>query len=286
MIAFWIAVVLASCQYTGKKESSAGSFQYARGDLFIIGGGDRPEGMIRKLVEISGVDSAGYIVILPMSSSVPDTSAYYATMQFRDVGINRISTFNMRGSEDMTDPVLDSVRNASMIYITGGNQNRFMEISREQPLEQAIRRAYRKGATIAGTSAGAAVMSELMITGDERKHPEYTGNFRTIEANNIILEPGLGLFPEAIIDQHFIQRMRMNRLISACLENPGKVGIGIDEATAIHVRKDKARVYGRSQVVVFENNKRQVTIREGLLGGKLSLTVYLPGETFHVKQKP
>jgi len=279
----WVILVLVSCGSKQNSQEQGETEPEARGYLFIMGGGDRPRPMVRSLIELSGVDSTGYLAVLPMSSSVPDTSAWYAEKQFRELGLNRLHTFNIQQREQMTPSVLDSIRRATLIYISGGSQNRFMNIVRDTPLEDAIQQAYRQGSTIAGTSAGAAVMSEMMITGDERKHPEYTGNFRTIEANNIIIEKGLGLIPQAIVDQHFVRRMRMNRLVSACLEHPGKVGIGIDEATALWVDGNQARVYGRGQVVVLRNANREVTIREGLLGGKLSMNIYLPGQHFHVE---
>jgi len=282
LLAF-VVLILDSCRPDQSKQEQSPSQPEVQGHLFIIGGGDRPRAMIQNLIDLSGIDSAGYIVVLPMSSSVPDTSSWYAEKQFRDLGFDRLHTFNIQQKEQMTPVTLDSIRRASLIYISGGSQNRFMDIVRDTPLEEVIQQAYQQGSTIAGTSAGAAVMSELMITGDEYKHPEYTGNFRTIEANNIVIETGLGLMPQAIIDQHFIRRMRMNRLISACLEHPGKVGIGIDEATAIWVDGNQASVYGRGQVVVLRNANREVTMRKGLLGGELSMHIYLHGQRFPVE---
>ncbi len=275
--------LLVCCSDQGSTGSAGENETAAKGKLFIIGGGDRPAPMIKNLIEIAGVDSAGYIVILPMSSSAPDTSAYYAKKQFTEQGIDNIHTFNLQSEQQMKPSVMDSVVDAGLIYMTGGNQNRFMEIVRDTELERQIRAAYQQGSVIAGTSAGAAVMSELMITGDERKHPEYTGNFRTIEANNIILESGLGLISQAIIDQHFIKRMRMNRLISACLEHPGKVGVGIDEATAILVEGNRAKVYGEGQVMVLRTMNQEVIIKEGLLGGQFSTAIYLPGQQFSIQ---
>ena len=190
----------------------------------------------------------------------------------------------MQAKEAMTKAKIDSIRNAQLIYITGGNQNTFMEIAKHTPLIPAIQHAYRKGATIAGTSAGAAMMSEDMITGDEFKHPEYTGNFRTIEANNMEVEKGLGLIQSAIIDQHFIKRMRMNRLITVILEHPEKVGIGIDESTAILVEDNHAKIFGIGQVVVFRHTSKETRVRNGLLAGSLEMSIYLPGEGFTIKK--
>lgn len=279
---FFIAISCSQKSQTEKELSETDK----HGKLFIIGGGKKPEQMLQNLAHISGVDSSGYVIILPMSSSVPDTSGYYMRKDFNEVNVIKTFVYNLQHEDQMTKTKLDSIRNAALIYITGGNQNTFMEIASGTPLVQAIRYAYKKGATIAGTSAGAAVMSQEMITGDEFKHPEYTGNFRTIEANNMEIDTGLGLIKNAIIDQHFIQRMRMNRLITVILEHPSKVGIGIDESTAILVDNNTAEIYGIGQVVVIRNKEGETRVKNGLLGANnLNLSIYLPGESFKITEK-
>lgn len=253
----------------------------AKGKLFIIGGGKRPPNMVREMIRISGVDSAGYIVILPMSSIEPDTSFYYAKRQFVLEGVNRVYNFYFEKGELPSSSRIDSLLKAKLIYISGGEQVRFMNVVRSSPFYQALHKAYENGAVIAGTSAGAAVMSKKMITGNEFKHPEYTGDFQTIEAENMELVEGMGFLEDVIIDQHFIWRMRMNRLISVAIENPGDVCIGIDESTAIVVEGDSARVTGASQVVVLKSTQEEYSVKEGLLGAEnIKLDVYLPGEKF------
>lgn len=257
------------------------SDQQAKGKLFIIGGGKRPIEMIQSMVQLSGTDTSGYIVVLPMASGTPDTAAYYSKKQFIELGLKNVFALNFQSIDDMTKERLDSVSNASLIYISGGDQNKFMKIVANSALFATIHHAYQKGSVIAGTSAGAAVMSKKMITGNEFKHPEYTGNYRTIESENIEIGKGLGLINNAIIDQHFVKRMRMNRLISTCLENPNENCIGIDESTAIYIEGNKVKVYGKSQVIVLKNKSTTTLSVKGLLGGEgMELSVYLPGETF------
>lgn len=257
-----------------------------KGKLFIIGGGKRPASMVDEMIRLSGVDTAGYIAILPMASSEPDTSAWYASKQFAERGIKGVYIFNIQNASDCKTSCLDSLQHAAMIYITGGEQSRFMEIVLNTPLHQAIRKAYEDGTLVAGTSAGAAVMSKEMITGNEFKHPEYTGDFRTIEADNIEIKEGLGLITNAIIDQHFIWRMRMNRLISVALEYPGKQCFGIDESTALIIDGNLASVYGESQVVRIVNKSESSVNEKGLLGGRgLNLDILLPGDTIQFEHK-
>lgn len=282
MVAIILSVIVVSCTNTVQNDANKA---VTKGKLFIIGGGKRPATMIRDMIRISKVDSSGYIVVLPMSSEFPDTAAYYGIKQFKDQGIENTFSFNMQTVEDMTGSKIDSLKNASLIYISGGDQNRFMEIVSNTAVYSAIHEAYLNGSVIAGTSAGAAVMSKKMITGNEHKYPEYTGYFRTLEANNIEIKEGLGLLQNGIIDQHFVWRMRMNRLISAVLENPEETGIGIDESTAILVEGNTATVYGNYQVIVIRHKSGEARIVNGLLGAEnMELNVFLPGGQFKITE--
>lgn len=278
-----IVISILSILFTGCSDNENPSIQ-AKGRLFIIGGGKRPPEMIARLISESGLDQGGYLVVLPMASTEPDTAVFYTAAQFVEQGITNIADFRF-GKEFPANPQqLDSLRNASLIYITGGDQNRFMEAVAGTPVEEAIKYCFLKGGTIAGTSAGAAVMSEKMITGNELKRTDYRETFRTIETRNIELGAGLGLITTVIVDQHFVWRSRHNRLITAVIENPEIKGIGIDEATAILVHENIAEVIGESQVLVFENpEKNSVVNAAGKLGAKnLKLHVLLPGDKFRL----
>lgn len=122
-------------------------------------------------------------------------------------------------------------------------------------------------------------MGRLMITGNEFKHPEYTGEFRTIEAENVEVVPGPGLLPRSIVDQHFVYRMRINRLLCVALEQPDQLCLGIDESTALVVEGDSARVSGIGQVIALRPGAAQVRRQNDLLGGKnIRVSVLLPGD--------
>ena len=250
------------------------------GSLFIIGGGSRPPEMVRDLCEMALEDTTGTIFIFPHASGEPDTSYYYAALQFREQGYQRIRNVYADKDQIIRETLLDSVRSGRLIYLAGGDQAQFMERVEGSPLYDALQAAYENGAVIAGTSAGAAVMSGIMITGDQKKYPEYTGDFRTIEADNMVLAEGLGFLTTAVIDQHFIRRMRFNRLLSVVLENPGLTGIGIDESTALHVTGNRGRVYGEGQVMVVRAGSGSVRTDSGLLGARdIRLDLLLPGDT-------
>lgn len=254
-----------------------------QGKLFIIGGGDRPEAMMKELVDLAGVRENGYMFILPMASSVPDSSLMWARDDFNKAGVKFIYGYNFQPGETTPKEKLDSLQNASLIYICGGDQSRFMSVVLNTPVMDAIQKAYRNGGVIAGTSAGAAVMSKKMITGNQKKHPSEETGFPTIESGNIELKEGLGLLPEVIIDQHFIKRQRLNRLISVSIENPMDLCVGIDESTALVVEGKYARVTGEGQVVVIRNHGGGKLEENGLLGVQdLRLSIYLQDQSFRL----
>lgn len=254
-----------------------------KGHLFIIGGGEKTDGLMKELLKTSGISANDYIIVLPMSSEIPDSSIIWAKEDFSSAGANNVIGFNFRENGFVLESQLDSIRKAKLIFISGGDQSRFMKVVGKGPVYSAIHEAYKNGSTIAGTSAGAAVMSKKMITGNTLKH-EYSAKYHSIEADNIEITAGLGLLENVIVDQHFIKRQRLNRLISVSIENPDELCIGIDESTAIVVSGNSFRVSGENQVIVLRNLKKDKRVQSGLLGSKgLILDLLLPGETYKIK---
>lgn len=253
------------------------------GKLFIIGGGHRSDALIDSMIAHSNLSEESFAIVLPMASSVPDTAAYYGKLQFSDHGFEA-TAFKFESGEEVISSQLDSLRNAALIYIPGGVQSRFMSVIEKHPaIKKAIEGAYQKGAMIAGTSAGAAVMSKIMITGDQKKHPEYTSTFYHLEKDNLITDEGLGLIKGVIIDQHFIKRARNNRLLTAVMEYPDNVGVGIDESTAIIVSGNNAIVVGESQVLVYRNKSQQMDVKNGkLAASNIQVSIYVPGDRFSI----
>ncbi|MFN2394081.1 MAG: cyanophycinase [Bacteroidales bacterium] len=281
----WILLIfvsvfsLAYCNPIGN--NADGESNDIKGSLFIIGGGSRPDHLVNRMIDEANLRNEGYAVVLPMSSSVPDSAIIWASEQFHRNGIDNVTGFNFLPGGYIPLQWIDSLKNASLIYISGGDQNRFMAVAGENEIEEALHYAYKNGALIAGTSAGAAVMSELMITGDELRYPDYTSTFRTIESKNLEVKRGLGLVTSAIIDQHFVYRSRHNRLFTAVIEYPEQIGIGIDESTAILVKGNEAEVVGESQVMIFKNPNNSYKEKNTKLGAlNLVIDIYLPGEKF------
>jgi cyanophycinase len=260
----------------------------AKGKLFIIGGGKRPAPMIDRLIQEAGLQQGGWALILPMASAEPDSALWYAKKQFSERGVQHIGGFVPDSTRPLSPARLDSIRQAKLIYLPGGDQSRLMRQLQQLGADAALREAYQRGAVIAGTSAGAAVMSRHMITGTEKRHPDYQPTFEHLEADNLELTSGLGLLPpHVLIDQHFVKRSRYNRLLTAVMEQPDWLGIGIDEATALLVHGNRAEVVGDAQVVLFRNPTRSRKKEQHMLGArKLQLDIYLPGEQFSLSSKP
>lgn len=252
----------------------------AKGTLIIIGGGWRPASIIERIIQEADLKAGGYGVVLPMSSA-SDSAVYYASEPFRKAGVNNIVGLVFTKGETPSQAKLDSILGARLIYITGGDQSRFMGVVEGTPIETSIRNAFQRGAVVAGTSAGAAVMSEKMTTGNQLRDTTYTSTFKVIESQNLEIKPGLGLIAGVLIDQHFLIRSRHNRLLTGVIDYPDHTGIGIDESTAIVVKGRQAEVIGESQVLVVRNPARARKEAGAKLGAQgLTIDILLPGATF------
>lgn len=258
--------------------------QNPKGKLFIIGGGNRSDALMTQLISISDLEKKDFVVVLPMSSEEPDSAYIYFKEQFQKLTPHPIIMMNFDKNTANNKTLTDSLQKAKLIFISGGDQTRFMNVVHNTPIYTAIHKAYQNGNTIAGTSAGAAVMSEKMITGNQKLEKEYSGTFDNIRYDNLETTEGLGLITNAIIDQHFLKRSRYNRLISAMVEFPNLTGIGIDESTAIIVHNNEIEVAGESEVIVLKNPKGVQKTKNNLISIKgLDMSIYNAGQKFKVK---
>lgn len=273
--------ILASLLFACLVQAQQGA--RSKGKLFIIGGGDRPPSLMQALVNTSGLSPNDYVVVLPMSSASPDRAYEYFKTDLEPFCRNTIVNFNFTPERVNDQNWLDSLQKAKLIFITGGDQDRFMKAVQNTAVYQAIHRAYQNGATIGGTSAGAAVMSEHMITGHELQDTVYRSTFNKLRDNNIEFKQGLGLLTTAIIDQHFIVRSRYNRLLSALARFPALTCIGIDEETAIIVDGSVATVTGERQVVIMKKPEEIKALDTGLIKVKeMQFSIFTSGDSFQL----
>jgi cyanophycinase len=222
-----------------------------KGHLVIIGGGDKPSNIIEKFISLAGGEGAG-IIVIPNASSVPVESAEEQVQQFRSFGALNVEPLYFNRSAADADSIVSKLDNASGVYFCGGDQSFLTADLLGTRLLKRIKDIYEKGGIVGGTSAGAAVMSKVMITGNELVNNDSTVGFNIIEKGNIETTEGFGFVTKAVIDQHFIKRKRNNRLITVILEHPDLLGIGIDESTAILVNPDNTfEVLGESEVIIY-----------------------------------
>ncbi|WP_412062376.1 cyanophycinase [Rubrivirga sp. IMCC45206] len=218
-----------------------------RGAIIPIGGAEAKTGtreVLARVLALAGGPEAR-IVVVPTASELPDTGDRYAKL-FTELGAGHVDVLTITEREHARVPaVVENVQRATGLFMTGGNQLRLSTILGGTPLAQAIRRANAAGAVVAGTSAGAAVIPEHMIASGR------TGPTPTTE--KVVLAPGLGLTNRLVIDQHFRQRDRLGRLLTAVSFNPFATGVGIDEDTALVLGPDDVfEVIGSGTVTVVD----------------------------------
>ena len=261
------------------------TFSQPKGNLFIIGGGHRSPRLIHALLATAQLSAKDYIVVLPMATEQRDTAYYYIKTELGKVCGNAIANLNFTKSNTSNSSMLDSLVHARLIFITGGDQSRFMNIVLHTPVQKAILKAYNHGATVAGTSAGAALMSTHMITGRHfRGDTTYYATFGELRQKNIEIKDGLGLLASAIVDQHFIAKSRYNRLLSALAAYPAFACIGIDEATAIIVHGQKVKIAGEGQVILFSNPQHlRITPQGYIKFDDVRMSIYTEGDSFQLR---
>jgi len=260
-----------------------------KGHLFIVGGGDWPDGMMNRFVDLAARFGTGRIVILPMASSVPEESAAEETDGFRKLGAKDVVTHMLTREQALKPESAALLDGAGGVFFSGGDQSRLTAVLLDTPIHKKLLELYEQGAVIGGTSAGAAVMSEVMITGDEVRKPEAGREFETLQAANIVTSRGFGFVaPRVVIDQHFVTRKRHNRLISLLAEHPDLLGVAIDESTAVLVRPDETfEVVGAKQVIVYDpaGAKFRILPNTNIAFTGLVMHALTNGDTFDLKTR-
>jgi len=219
--------------------------QTAPGPLVVVGGGPTVADITMRTLALAGGSSAR-VVVLPQSSALPDAGEASVKM-WLDAGARDARKVLF----DDVSAARAAIEQATLIWMPGGDQNRFMDAIRPTGLADVIRARHRAGVVVGGTSAGAAILSASMMTGE--------ADLKSLTTASTELKPGLGLWPEVIVDQHFLKRQRHNRLLSAVIDHPSLIGVGIDESTAVIVRGRELEVVGVSAVVVLDARSGRIT---------------------------
>jgi len=218
-----------------------------RGYIIPIGGAEEklnnPE-ILDRFIDVCGGRSAR-VAIIPTASELEDTGRNYEKL-FRKIGVKHAKVLNIITREDCKNERHTAyIERSDGVFMTGGNQLRLSTTLGGTPVAQSIRRRNAAGMHVAGTSAGAAFMPEHMIAGGREGS--------TPSPDMVTLAPGLGLTNNFIIDQHFRQRDRLGRLLTALAYNPFALGIGLDEDTAAFIRPgDDLEVVGSGGITIID----------------------------------
>ena len=275
----------------GVADASRGiTAQQPKGVLLIVGGGQQPDALPRHFVDLAGGPGRARIAVVPMASSEPVETGREKAEQLQGLGADAF-VLNLTRQQAETDSAVRLLDGVTGVWFTGGDQVGITATLLGTRVHRVIQDRYRAGAVIGGTSAGAAIMSDSMITGNQYRLPPdtngyYGDEFDAIGRHTIEIVPGLGFLPGTIVDQHFIVRERHNRLISVVLERPTMIGVGIDESTALEVEPDGTwAVLGASAVVIYDARRSRVTrVSQPLLGASgIQLHVLPSGSRFDPK---
>lgn len=222
------------------------------GHLLVIGGAEdkyNERRILKKFLELAGGDKAE-VLIVPVASDFPEFAADVYTQAFRNLGIANPRVLRATSRQDVVHADVERLTDGvTGVFMTGGDQMRLVSLLGGTKLAEALRRKVREtNVVMAGTSAGAAAMSTSMIVrGEPSSHPHK---------NAVKLSPGLGFLKNIIIDQHFSERGRISRLITAVSYNPYNLGIGIDENTAIILDgKGVLEVFGQGTTTIVDGSQ-------------------------------
>ena len=262
------------------------SFAQTKGKLVIVGGVQTHE-IVKRFVELAGGTNAK-IIVIPNAGSNPVKWSKVQVGEFKELGAEADFLLFTRETTD-DEANLKKMEWANAVFFLGGDQSDLARDMLDTKLLVKVFDIYNNGGVVGGSSAGAAIMSEVMITGNELVNPDSNDAFITIEKNNIETKRGFGFIKNAIIDQHFLKRKRHNRTISAVIEHPNLLGIAIDESTGIIVYpNDTFEVIGNNQVLVYDATNA-TNVREDFKGNlgisNMKLQVLISGDKFDMKAK-
>lgn len=259
----------------------------ARGMLMLIGGAEDKVGnraILRRFVELAGGASAR-IAIIAAASEIHGIVGQTYHRIFSEIGVQDVRVMEFVRREQCSDPaLLAPLNDATGIFLTGGNQLKLMTIIGGTPAATRIRRVYRHGCVVAGTSAGASAVCQHMMA--------YGSSGTTPRKAMMHFAPGLGLITRLLVDQHFGARGRTGRLITAIAHNPYLLGVGLDEDTAIEVDASRmVRVFGRGSVMIVDgvgthyNNIHRLPDNAPLTIFDLRLHILTHGHVFDVNER-
>lgn len=235
----------------------------SRGKLVVVGGGGTTETIQKAALLLTGKEKPN-VLVLPQASGSEDRGQPSADM-WQKAGAGTVVNLTDLGDRRRA---LREIEQADLIWFPGGSQLRLIEALVKAELVDALRERHRQGAVLGGTSAGAAAMGEIVIEGAPDPGALLSGAMQP--------HVGLALWPGTIVDQHFTARNRQARLLTAVLDRPDLIGVGIDERTAVVVDGRKLLVLGEGNVFVYDATAaRRENVDPGVRQGALDLRMHV-----------
>lgn len=215
------------------------------GTLIIIGGHEEQEGERVVLKEVASRVPDGKLVLVTVASSEPEAQLRKYQKSFGELGVVEVIGLHLDSREDaFSKEVLDVLQGVKAVFFSGGDQLRITSLLGGTPLWKHIMDIHDSGGVVAGTSAGASMMGEIMLVSGPGE--------ASFHLDDVMLAPGLSLVPGVTIDQHFAERGRIGRLVGAVSMNPRILGLGIDEDTAIVVQSGTFETAGSGAVYIID----------------------------------
>jgi cyanophycinase len=236
------------------------------GTLIVIGGAEDKEQNPDILRYIADRVDGGTLVIMTCATEEPQEAWERYRKVFTKLGVTHLEHVDVRDRELALDPKLsEPIARARGVFFTGGDQLRITSHIGNTPVYERISKLLDRGGIVAGTSAGAAVMSETMLVEGESDNTPRIGDIAR-------MAPGFGFLHGVVVDMHFSERGRMGRLLGAIAQNPRVLGIGIDEDTAMIVRSDCVEVLGSGAIWIVDGaNAGSSNVTEGSSDETLSI---------------
>jgi cyanophycinase len=214
------------------------------GTLVLVGGGEDRTGeraVLRRVADLAG-GNAARVAVLGTATTVPDQVGPVYEKAFGDLA-GEVTFLPVSSREEANDPVtVAAIERADAVFFTGGDQDRIAAIVGGSDADTALHAVWQRGAVVAGTSAGAAMMSTTMVLGGGDQVP----------STSVRTGPGLGFVSGLVVDMHFAERGRIARLLAVVAMFPHELGLGIDEDTAVVVRNGTFEVIGAGTVTVVD----------------------------------
>jgi len=272
--------------------ASAPVRQVCQGPVMPIGGAEEKgpgSDVLERFMELAGGERARIAIVPTASEEAQEAGERYIKV-FRKLGAAEADWLRVETRDDANgEPALELLRNATGIFITGGDQARLVALLAGTFVMECIRDRNAHGVVVAGTSAGASIVSAHLMSGGTG----LAGNSNDAAARKGMVElvAGFGLLQDIIVDQHFSQRGRMGRLLASFAANPGLLGIGLDEDTAVLIdREGVLEVLGSNMVTIVDGRDATSDYYDREIGDVLtvvrsSLNVLGPGRKFDLNRR-